>query len=172
MFEKRPTWRRDALPSLVLVLFLSGFSSAPPASDIDPDIAEAVFRYQFAHNASGQKAEANVYCIGFSSRSADGGINRDPSTEFLTRFADVKPPVKAASQCSFDKKFGNSVVDRSTGGFGLIFRIESVKCADNSHCDVQGGYYEANESSSGNTYHLEKQREKWVVVGDNMNWIS
>ena len=50
--------------------------------------------------------------------------------------------------------------------------IGSVKCADSSHCEVEGGYYEANESAFGNTYYLEKHNDEWVVVKDVMHWIS
>jgi len=64
------------------------------------------------------------------------------------------------------------VKDKATGKPGLIFTIDSVRCADTSRCEVEGGYYEAGLSASGNTYFLEKRDGKWVVVRDTMHWIS
>ena len=153
-----------------IALFVGGCSRSIPASEIDPDIAEATFRYQFEHNASGQKTAANVYCIGFSAVSVDDRTTQDPPSDFLRRLSDVTPPVKAYSQCS--RSVGHSIVDKVTGKPGLIFRIGFVKRTDSSHCEVEGGYYEANESASGNTYYLEKHGGKWTVVKDIMHWIS
>jgi len=170
MMKKRSNEYRPILAGLMLTFAVSGCSSSIPASKIDPEVAEATFRYQFEHNESGLKTAANVYCIGFSAESADDRMTQDPSPDFLRRLSDVTPPVKAYSQCS--RTVGQSVIDQVTGKSGLIFRIGFVKCADASHCEVEGGYYEANESASGNTYYLEKHDNEWVVVKDVMHWIS
>jgi hypothetical protein len=37
---------------------------------------------------------------------------------------------------------------------------------------VEGGYYEAGLSSSGNTYHLKMVSGVWRVVQNQLNWIS
>ena len=55
------------------------------------EIREAVFRYQFEHNASGQQQTAKVYFLSF-------GKDQEPSDEFIARFKDHKPPVKKRSQ--------------------------------------------------------------------------
>jgi hypothetical protein len=179
-FEKR----RLILSGAIFLMLFCGFSYVQPAppiastakdrpaaqSPIDPDIAEATFRYQFAHNASGQQTDANVYCIGFGTGSSDSSKPRDPPPDFLSRLGDVTPPVKAYSQCSASADEG--VKDKTTGKLGLIFTINSVKYIDNTRCEVEGGYYEAGLSASGNTYFLEKRGGKWVVIKDIMHWIS
>jgi hypothetical protein len=148
--------------------FLSSNGRSLALSEVDPEIAEATFRYQFAHNASAQQASANVYCVMY-------GVSwlaqpEDPPPQVLSRLADVTPPVTPVSQCSASMEKG--VVDKTTGRSGLIFRLESVRCSGESSCEVNGGYYEGNLSSSGNTYTLEKRDGKWVVTKDVMNWIS
>jgi hypothetical protein len=37
---------------------------------------------------------------------------------------------------------------------------------------VEGGYYEGNLSSSGNTYTVKMENGKWAVTNDEMHWIS
>lgn len=53
------------------------------------DICEAVFRYQFEHNASGAQQKAKAYFLKIH--------NKDPSDEFLARFKGHTPPVKKGS---------------------------------------------------------------------------
>jgi len=101
--------RRLILPGAMFLVLISGASHPQSASQIvraagdspavqhliDPEIAEATFRYQFAHNASSQQADAKVYCIGFGLDLAHGSERLDPSQDFLSRLYDVRPPVKA-----------------------------------------------------------------------------
>ena len=68
------------------------------------NIREAVFRYQFEHNASGQQQNAKVYFL-----SLDKGA--DPNKAFMLRFRDHNPPVKKRSQAT--GKF--EVIDKETG---------------------------------------------------------
>jgi hypothetical protein len=162
--------KRYTISATIAFMLLCTGAMAQSSPPIDPDIAETTFRYQFAHNASGQQADAHVYCIGFAATNGESPERRDPSPEFLSRFGDVTPPVKAYSQCSTSADKG--VIDKATGKEGLIFTISSVKCADATRCEVEGGYYEASLSASGNTYYLERHDAKWVVVKDVMHWIA
>jgi hypothetical protein len=114
------------------------------------DIAEATFRYQFEHNASGAQQKANAYFISL--------FKKDPSPDFLKRFANNKPQVKNGSEF----KIGN----------GLAFRVGTIKRVSKTKVEVSGGYYEAGLSSSGNTYFVEKKDGKWTVTGNKMHWIS
>jgi hypothetical protein len=166
-----------------VVLFLSGcqireplsaqFSASEtgrlPQSTIDSQLAEATFRYQFTHNASGQQSSTSAFCIGYGANPSRNGDPFDPPKSFLARLSDIHPPVLPYSFCSSTNA---GVIANETREPALIFTISSVKCADNSHCEVEGGYYEAPLSSSGNTYSLERKDGKWVVVKDTMHWIS
>ncbi len=161
------TSKSAAFAVVVFALALGAATAAPLV--IDPDIAEATFLYQFKHNASGQQADAHDYCIGFSSAPGD---ERDPSPEFVARFAGHEPPVKARSGCSIDASNWNIVIDKTSGRTGLIFTISAVKCSSETSCEVEGGYFESGTSSSSNTYYLEKHDGNWVVTRDVMHWIS
>src|SRR6266511_3699690 len=97
------------------------------------DIREATFRYMFEKNASGQQKAAKVYCV-----SIEG---KDPADDFMLRFEKDQPPVRKASQCSASA--GEGVHDKETGALGLAFRIEKMAKKDETHAEVEGGYYEA-----------------------------
>lgn len=128
------------------------------------DIREAVFRWQFQHNASGQRANAQVYFLGVGEK---GG---DPTDEFMKRFADHQPPVRKVSASTADPDTG--VRDKKTGEQGLIFRVTSITWKSDTEVDVSGGYYEAGLSASRNAYTLKKESGQWKVTSDKMQWIS
>ncbi len=114
------------------------------------DIAEATFRHQFTHNASGQQQKSSAYCLTL--------FGKDPDAGFLARFKDHKPPVQKGSEF--------------VEGKGLKFHISKIKRISASKVEVSGGYYEGGLSSSGNTYLLELKDGKWIVAEDKMLWIS
>lgn len=127
------------------------------AAELD-DIREAVFRYQFEHNASGQQELAKSYFL-----SVEDG--KDPEDEFMKRFTDHLPSVKKFSQAKGEfKKDGD--LD------GLMFHIEAIKQIGPNKVEVSGGYYESGLSASGNTYTVERVKKKWIVTRDKMHWIS
>jgi hypothetical protein len=150
---------------MLLLGFTSlGFAAENLRQSQEDDIREAVFRYQFEHNASGQQKTAKVFFIGVEGNAGD------PSDMLLKRFADNKPPVRKASASHFVK--GKGIVDKQTGELGLAFSVTSIKWISDTEVQANGGYYEAEESSSGNTYTLQKENGKWKVTKSKMNWIS
>jgi len=114
------------------------------------DVCEAVFRYQFGHNASAAQQRAKAYFL-----SVRGN---DPPAGFLRRFEKHTPTVRRGSQFR--------------QGAGLRFRIGSFKWTGENTAEVEGGYYEGNLSASGNTYRVEKTNAGWKVTGRIMSWIS
>jgi len=128
------------------------------------DIREAVFRYQFDHNASGQQKTAKVFFISVGEKTTD------PSDELMRRFADNKPPVRKAS--ASDSVRGKGIIDKTTGERGLVFRVTGIKWITDIGVEADGGYYESGTSSSGNTYTLKKENGKWIVIKSKMKWIS
>ncbi|HLX95794.1 MAG TPA: hypothetical protein VKU37_08625 [Verrucomicrobiae bacterium] len=132
-------------------------------SQVD-DIREAVLRYQFDHNASGQQKTAKVYFIGVGEKATD------PSDDLIKRFADHKPPVRKASASHYVQ--GKGILDKKTGEQGLAFNVGNIKWISDTEVEVYGGYYEGNLSSSGNTYTVKKESGKWIVTKDKIDWIS
>lgn len=129
-------------------------TTAPLDKTISPkdglDIAEAVFRYQFTNNASGQQQKAATYFL-----LLFGG---NPDADFLNRFSGNLPPVKAGADFII--------------GTGLQFEVARIKRISDSVVEVEGGYYETGLSASGNTYRVEHIDGKWTVTRNQMNWIS
>ncbi len=158
----------------ILLLALSSCSdlgTPPPVERSLDDIREAVFRYQFLHNASGQQQSAGVYFIGLYVTGAASPQSHyvDPSINLLARFAGNVPPVKKSSDCTYSTQ---GVFDISTGVRGLLFRIESIKEIDANTVEVTGGYFEAGLSASGNVYTVARINDRWTVIKDVMIWIS
>ena len=131
----------------------SSQASSPSHAAAEEEIAEAVFRQQFDHNASALQKNAEKYCL-----SLPG--DKMPSAELLKRFEGNKPPVVAADQC--DRKSGKN----------LFFRINNFNWRGDREVWVRGGYYEGNLSSSLELYQVVNENGKWVVKGQRMEAIS
>ncbi len=149
-----------------LLFALASVSLANDASHSsqEDDIREAVFRYQFEHNASGQQKDAHDYFLSI------GEHESDPSEDFMKRFAGHKPPVRKASASRLNT-FG-AVINRRTGQPGLLFSLGNITWVSEAEVTVYGGYSEANTSASANTYTATKEKGQWRVVKDEMNAIS
>ena len=93
------------IASLFLFLAFASVSvgAEPARQRQEDDIREAVFRWQFDHNVSGQQKTAKVYFLSVGEKYGD------PSDEFIKRFANNKPPVRKRSECT---------ADAGKGGFG------------------------------------------------------
>jgi hypothetical protein len=126
-------------------------SGSSPAS-AEADVLEAVFRYQFEHNASGIQQNAERYCLTLPS-----GM---PDTAFLRRFEGNTPPVTAADQC-----------DKTTGK-DLFFEAKHVEWVNDGEATVHGGYWEGNLSSSGETFKVVREEGLWVVKEGRLEVIS
>jgi hypothetical protein len=118
-------------------------------SDEEWDICDAVLRHQVFHSAAAGRGTATAYV-------EIQGCN--PTDTFIERFQGHQPPVKAGSRFSC--------------GSGVLYRIGGIKRTGEDSAEVHGGYYEGNLNASGNTYYLVRQEAKWVVVWDEMRWIS
>lgn len=119
----------------------------------EDDIAEAVFRYQFDHNASAVQKGAEKYCLSLPGEKM-------PSVEFLQRFEGNRPPVVAADQCG------------RQSGKNLFFRVQKFDWRKDDEVWVRGGYWEGNLSSSIELYQVVRKDGKWTVKGARMEAIS
>jgi len=144
----------------ILLLLLSLFSiscahSPAPASSAgasptraadEQDIAEAVFRYQFDHNASDIQKKAARYCLSFPG-------DRSPDEAFIQRFAGNQPPVASAEECE------------RVGGKNLYFRVQRYDWRKDNEVWVRGGYSEGRFSSSVEAFRVERRNGHWTVTG-------
>lgn len=129
-------------------------------SDLKSDALEALYRHQFTHNASGGQQSVAAYCLEFE--------NGDPSENFLNRFAGEQPRIVVRSDCEAGV---DGTFLAGTRQPAIVHRVDKIECSD-AICTATGGYYEGGESASGNSYRLERQNGRWVVIEDRMNWIS
>ena len=141
--------------ALFTVLVLCACSAPAPTdpptrAEQEFDICEAVFRHQFENNASAVQQKAAAYFLEIH--------KADPAPEFLARFAGNQPPVRPGSEFETGK--------------GLSFRVNSIEWLNDRKVKVNGGYFEASMSASGNDYVLELGDDGWAVTDDNMTWIS
>jgi hypothetical protein len=156
---------RNIASLLLLCAFvLVGIAADNVRENDDEDIHEAVFRWQFDHNTSGQQKKAKVY---FLEAGKKGG---DPSDALLRRFAANQPPVRKRSEC--DPDAGPGVVDKRTGERGLLFRVSSIRWKSDVEVEARGGFYESGLSASRNLYTLKKEEGKWKVTKDAALWVS
>jgi hypothetical protein len=106
-------------------------------------IREAVFRYQFGHNASGYDEapttrKPDVYCIAMGGEV--GGKMIDPSQKFMKRFAGQRPPVRKASACTYAAAMSASddiYTVKRTNGKWRVTDDKVTSIAENSNA-VQG----------------------------------
>ena len=131
----------------------SSAASSPTRAADEQDIAEAVFRYQFDHNASAIQNKASRYCL-----SLPG--DRSPGEAFIQRFAGNQPPVASADECE------------RVGGKNLYFRIQRYDWRKDNEVWVRGGYSEGRFSSSVEAFRVVRQNGRWVVKGARREAIS
>jgi len=155
---KSGAFKTICLP-LALALSVACASSAPPPPYApggivaESDIAEAVFRYQFAHNTSTIQQEADHYCL-----SMPG--DRSPDADFLHRFDGNHPSVVRADQC------------QRGSGHDLYFHVQRFDWRSDTEVWVSGGYWEATLSSSRESYRVRFKNGKWVVDGAHRETVS
>ena len=128
-------------------------AASPDRTAAVDDIAEAVFRYQFDHNASAIQKRAEKYCLSLPGEKM-------PGAEFLRRFEGNRPPVATADQC--ERKAGKN----------LFFRVQKLDWRNDNEVWVRGGYWEGNLSSSIELFRVVNDNGKWVVKGARMEAIS
>lgn len=187
--QHHPIWRKlrkllYIVTAVVIALVVYLFAlNTPSYNSRDDDIMEAVFRYQFLHNYSGLQQKADAYYLCLGSGEELKGIakwtrwlfrrsiydERDPNSDFMTRFKGNKPPVRMQSECNISTE---GVKNKKTGKEGLIFRVWDIKWINKNTVDVEGGYFETGCSASVNTYRVERKHGRWIVTRDKLNGIS
>jgi hypothetical protein len=165
--KMRAEWMLGA-PKISLLLFLFALGCATvsksptplaKAGDSDPDaddIREALFRYMIS------RCNTSYYKVCFVSidRRAPGDTAKlrpgdtDPSDQFLRRFTHTPIPVRKDSDCTASSR---GVFDKKSGARGLIFNVGKITRHSPTLAEIEGGYYAAGLSASGNTYTVEKR---------------
>ena len=119
----------------------------------EQEIAEAVFRFQFANNGSYFQNKARLYCLSINGNS--------PEDSFFERFTDLQTPVVGIDKCPPIRE-----------NFALILNISKIVRKTTTKAHVHGGFYINNVNSSDNKYFLKKRKGKWKVVKKRLLSIS
>jgi hypothetical protein len=120
----------------------------PATAAIQFEVAEAALRDLFA---AGDRRHAGRVCIRLF-----GG---DPPHALMDALSDLGRPLRAAS------KFRKQRHD-------VILRVDDILLVDETHAEVNGGYYEAMLSASGDRLWLERWKGQWAVVRREQCWIA
>jgi hypothetical protein len=152
---------------MALACLLAGCGPRAGSTDDVRAIQVAVLEYQFTRNHSGLKDSARVYCVEVTD---DKFGTADPAPVVIKQLNARNERVRAGSSCSVNAD--SLVVERSSGKQGIMFRIGQLTWESATEAAIEGGYYEANLSASGNTYHVKKVNGAWVVTADELSWIS
>jgi hypothetical protein len=139
-----------------------GFPADTGQESQTDDIREAVFRWQFDHNASGQQTNAQIDFLQVGVKCGD------PTDAFLKRFAENKPPVRMVS--ASNGSAGTGVFDKKTGEKGVIFRITSIVWKSDMEVEVKG--VTTGGIDRVRKHLTVKKKGQWKVTHDKMEWIS
>jgi len=144
---------------LAFVLVVSVASCATTQKfAVEDDIREATFRYQFSpwlRQAQAKELETVVFFLSV------GENKEDPGKEFMERFTNNKPAIKARSHATGGLQ---GVKDRDTGRPGVIFYVSKIKWLKETEVEVEGSCFVSGVSSSRSTYYLTKKNDRWVVT--------
>lgn len=152
----------------LFALLLAGCSERRDLGDPVQAVQEAVFRYEFNHNASLQQKLASAYFLALGDPHGTGVA--DPPDEFIARFSGHVPRVAKHSEAAHAE--GGWVIDPTNRLPALIFYAYDVKITAPDSARASGAYREDPRSGAGHTYQLKRQRDGWKVVRTQLNWLA
>lgn len=149
---------RSAVLVMLLSLGLLGCVSQARMNQMDDedDIREAVIHRLINEASTTIKPSATAYFLAF------GPQDDDPPMDFMVRFQGNLPPVYRFSRCKVTA--GKGVVDRISGGDGVLFSIMEIHWVAPDEVSVSTAYYESMVNSAKVSYQVKKGDQGWKVV--------
>lgn len=127
------------------------------------DIIETVFRWEIGKHLYAIKESQGSICI-----STIRDLHRN--IDFINRFSDLQVTIKQADACTSDFKTG--VWDKETNRKSIQIFASGVRWERKDSVVVGSGYSEANLSASGGSVFVVYKKQKWIVIGKKLDWIS
>jgi len=135
----------------------------PPAraDDLGPppyqaDAAQTAVRYELDAIRERLK-DQSLLCLAAGNENFMRGW-QEPSADLLAKLADIKPAIKAFSQCPMPRR---GVPVDSAGNGGTLITVWSTKCADDSHCAVE---ISVGPKGYGDRVSVAKSADGWAVT--------
>lgn len=89
--------------------------------------------------------------------------DKDPSDEFMARFASSVRPANKASAAYFDQKILRGPIDRSTGKTGVMLSTGSINWMFGDRVEVKAILDCGPLCGEGGMYQVVKRRGRWTI---------
>jgi hypothetical protein len=150
-----PLDTREAVPRRVR----GAVPGTPGHERLAARVCEAVFGYQLQQPLV-DHAQVPRYYLALQ--------GHDPDEALLRRLRELTPWVQPLSQCRVTARHG--VIDRATGGRGLIIQVARLTWVYGAAADVVGGYYITHRHAAGLRYRVARQGHDWAVTTVHLQW--
>ena len=150
---------RVVLISLMMLVAIAG-QNAEQKEELDSGIVESVFRYQIKQ--CGDNTSLTVFLL-----SVRG---KDPSDEFIKRFADESVSVKKRSVLA-KSEATNEFIDKESGKSAALLSIDKLNLPEEGNAQVEGSCGYADWSARGYRYSLVREDKRWMVKRADPTWV-
>jgi len=150
---------RVVLIPLMMLVAIAGQNSEQK-EQLDSGIVESVFRYQIKQ--CGDNTSATVFLLSVS--------GKDPSDEFIKRFADESVSVKKRSVLS-KSEATNEFIDKESGKSAALLSIEKLNLLEEGKAQVEGSCGHADWAARGYRYSLIREEKRWMVKRADPTWV-
>ena len=128
--------------------------------EFDLEILESVFRYQIAQCA--ENTSLTVFLLSVK--------EKDPSDEFMKRFADESVSVKRRSALTKSERT-HEFIDKESGKFAALLSFDKLKFLEEGRAQVEGSCGYAEWAARGYRYSLVREEKRWIVKRADPTWI-
>ena len=139
---------------------------------VENDIREAAYRYGFEHlGYCPEKCKIRFLSIAYGCSSFEHPSLPAWTTPFLlNRFKESNPPVKSPFYCKRD--FPNPPTDKQTRKQGVELFTGTIWWVSPDTVKIEVGYYAGPLAGSGNVYTLKRKHGRWIVIKDDIVFLS
>ena len=148
------------IPLTMLVAVSICAQDSEQKEEFDSGIVESVFRYQITKCA--ENTSLTVFLLSLR--------GKDPSDEFMKRFADDSVSVKRRSVLAKSEP-SNQFIDKESGKFVALLSIDKLKAIDESRAEVEGSCGYADWAAQGYRYSLVREKNRWIVKRADPTWV-
>jgi hypothetical protein len=153
--------RRFVLVPLTMLVTVSiSGQNSEQKEEFDSGIVESVFRYQITKCA--ENTSLTVFLLSLH--------GKDPSDEFMKRFADDSVSVKRRSVLAKSEPT-NEFIDKESGKFVALLSIDKLKFIDDGRAEVEGSCGYADWAARGYRYSLVREKNRWIVKRADSTWF-